>query len=534
MSVIKKNIKASAHPKHYLMHKYWGRKPHNVINEYIAKHTKKDDLVLDPFMGSGVVVIEALKLNRKVYGVDLNPISCFITRNTVSNFNESLLLKNFSIIYNKAFKKYADLYNTKCPKCKSITKLENSVWDGEVIKKVRGTCSHCGKFVKNADEYDKKQFKRAVKIFNELDKKNKIFYPKDEILKYVKRNGKTHINMLFSERALIMLGSIIVDIKKVKDKKTRELLLMVFTSMLPNVSKMIPGNLDNANGRSGWVISKLWAPKIHTEKNVFFSFDFRFNKILGGKREINGLLNPENAYLYNKNSEKLDFIKSNSIDYIFTDPPYGDSIAYFALSMFWNSWLDESVNYLDEIIYDPYRNKKYDDYGKRLRNVYKELYRVLKDKKYLSFTFHNRNLNIWKVVMDAVIDAGFHLKNIVYQEQAVASGTQGINRKNTLRGDFVYNFQKDKSRKNIKQKPHKDADVLIVKNVNKWINLKDGLLTPDELYEKLIPLLVKNNAYTDKNGKVVDIEEILKREFVYDNKKVDDKTIYGWKQKKKI
>ena len=34
------------------------------------------------------------------------------------------------------------------------------------------------------------------------------------------------------------------------------------------------------------------------------------------------------------------------------------------------------------------------------------------------------------------------MQNIAYQEQAVASGTQGINFKNTFKGDFVYNFVK--------------------------------------------------------------------------------------------
>jgi DNA modification methylase len=528
---IKNNIKASSHPRHYLMHKYWGRKPHNVVSEYISQYTKENDVVLDPFMGSGVVIIEALKLNRKAYGVDLNPISCFITKNTISKFNEKLLIKEFLRIYNNSFKKYSDLYNTKCPKCNSFSKFENSIWDRDVIKRVKGNCDNCGKFVKDADKKDKYQFEKSVKLFNDLDKKNKLLYPKDEILKYVKRNGKTHINMLFSERALIILSSIIVDIKKVKDKSTKNLLLMVFTSMLPNVSKMIPGDLQTVNGRSGWVISKLWSPKIHTEKNIFNSFDFRFNKILLGKKDIDGSMDPNNAYLFNKNSENLSFIKNDSIDYIFTDPPYGDSIAYFALSMFWNSWLDGVVNYDDEIIYDPYRNKKYDDYGLRLKNVYKELYRVLKDKKYLSFTFHNRNLNIWKVIMDAVLDAGFHLQNIIYQEQAVSSGTQGLNKKNTLKGDFVYNFVKDTSKKSLKSKPHKDADKLIVANVNKWMFNKKDLLTPDKLYEKLIPLLVKNNAYTDSENKVVNIEEILKKNFVYDNKIINGLMVYGWKKK---
>src|SRR5699024_417977 len=35
-NLIPRNIVASSHPAHYLMHKYWGRKPHNVVNEYIS------------------------------------------------------------------------------------------------------------------------------------------------------------------------------------------------------------------------------------------------------------------------------------------------------------------------------------------------------------------------------------------------------------------------------------------------------------------------------------------------------------------
>ena len=84
MKKINKNIKASSHSKHYLLHRYWGRKAHNVVNEYIKSYTKKDDLVLDPFMGSGVVPIECSKMQRKAIGVDLNPISTFIVNNTIN------------------------------------------------------------------------------------------------------------------------------------------------------------------------------------------------------------------------------------------------------------------------------------------------------------------------------------------------------------------------------------------------------------------------------------------------------------------
>ena len=525
-----KNIEPKSHPRHYMMHKYWGRKPHNVISDYIERHTKEGDVVLDPFMGSGVVVIESLKLKRSTVGVDLNPMSCLITENTISKWSEEDFIKEFNIIFEKNYIKFSDLYITKCPKCGLKTHFENSIWHVDEFKKIRGTCTKCGKFKKKVDKEDLHTFKKAQRIFKSLDETNEIFYPKDEILKFVKRNGKTHFNMLFSERALVILGSIILDIKKVKNSRTRKLLLMVFTSMLPNVSKMIPGNEESVNGKSGWVISKIWSPKIHTEKNIFNSFKERFKKILGGKKDLGDSIDSKNAKIYTKTAENLHFIDTESIDYIFTDPPYGDTIAYLGLSMFWNSWLQSKVNYKNEIVYDPYRNKKYDDYSDRMMRVFAELHRVLKNKKRLSFTFHNRNLNIWKIVIDAVVDAGFHLEEVVYQKQAVSSGTQGLNRKNTLRGDFVYNFIKDNQRKSVKIKEHPDTTKLIEKSVRTWIRNSNNLLTPDRLYEKLIPLLVESNAYTNSEGSVVNIEKELNTFFFYTEKKVNDEIIYGWKE----
>ena len=46
-----------------------------------------------------------------------------------------------------------------------------------------------------------------------------------------------------------------------------------------------------------------------------------------------------------------------------------------------------------------------------------------------------------KSILEGCLDAGFELVGIL-QSQAVSSSTQGINKKNTLTGDFVYNFKK--------------------------------------------------------------------------------------------
>src|SRR4030042_4587651 len=77
-------IMPKTHPSMYLMHKYWARKPHNVVSEYIRHYSKDGEIVLDPFGGSGVTAMEAIKTGRKAISIDLNPMSAFLIENTLS------------------------------------------------------------------------------------------------------------------------------------------------------------------------------------------------------------------------------------------------------------------------------------------------------------------------------------------------------------------------------------------------------------------------------------------------------------------
>jgi 16S rRNA G966 N2-methylase RsmD len=256
----------------------------------------------------------------------------------------------------------------------------------------------------------------------------------------------------------------------------------------------------------------------------------RFEKFCKGKTETNKFKNINEIKIYNQSSEKLGFIKNNSIDYIFTDPPYGQSISYFGLSMFWNAWLNKKVNYKNEIIYDQYRDKKYEDYEERIKKVFAEIYRVLKFDKYLSLTFHNRDIRIWEIIIKNLKLIGFKLENICYQEQAVASGTQGLNKKNTFKGDFVYNFIKKKIVKNINIRPKKIQNVeeKIVKKINQLLRNNNNRLSPDKLYEKIIPYIVNNNFYKDKNGKTTDVENILNKFFLFKKITNSNRDEYVW------
>ncbi len=71
LEVIDHALVARGHSPMYVMHKYWARKPHNVVAEYIRRHSLEGEIVLDPFVGSGVTALEAIKLGRKGVGIDL-------------------------------------------------------------------------------------------------------------------------------------------------------------------------------------------------------------------------------------------------------------------------------------------------------------------------------------------------------------------------------------------------------------------------------------------------------------------------------
>ena len=62
---------------------------------YIKKYSKKNDKVLDPFVGSGMTYFESIRLNRIPITIDLNPITDFsIKCLSLSIFNALLLALN--------------------------------------------------------------------------------------------------------------------------------------------------------------------------------------------------------------------------------------------------------------------------------------------------------------------------------------------------------------------------------------------------------------------------------------------------------
>ena len=61
-------------------HKYWGKKPIEAWRFLIERLTQPNSIVLDPFLGSGLIAKECLDQNRRFIGFDVNPISIELTK----------------------------------------------------------------------------------------------------------------------------------------------------------------------------------------------------------------------------------------------------------------------------------------------------------------------------------------------------------------------------------------------------------------------------------------------------------------------
>lgn len=119
---------AATHPPIYMIHKYWARKPHNVVREYIEHYSRPDEVVFDPFCGSGVTAIEAARVGRRTIALDLSPLSELILKSTLIPVDLDELDGAFGKIEKDIRAVIQGLYRNKCPKCGANAIARYIVW----------------------------------------------------------------------------------------------------------------------------------------------------------------------------------------------------------------------------------------------------------------------------------------------------------------------------------------------------------------------------------------------------------------------
>jgi adenine-specific DNA methylase len=148
---------ANAKKPIYQIHKWFARRLGSVFRMIILttflpqdisetelwrKFYQKTDLggkiILDPFMGGGTTVIEALKLGCKVIGIDIHPVAWFITKKEVEPLDIEKFKDEFRRLEKNVANKIKQYYKTICPKCGEEADVMYVFW----VKKIK--CLKCG------------------------------------------------------------------------------------------------------------------------------------------------------------------------------------------------------------------------------------------------------------------------------------------------------------------------------------------------------------------------------------------------------
>jgi DNA methylase/Type I restriction enzyme R protein N terminus (HSDR_N) len=93
-----KRIRKQSAKRHFGVHGYFTKQAFEILQKYIENFTKPGDMVLDPFGGTGVTLIESLLLGRKAVHIDLNPLSVFWVKTLVEPTNFGELVEEFGRI----------------------------------------------------------------------------------------------------------------------------------------------------------------------------------------------------------------------------------------------------------------------------------------------------------------------------------------------------------------------------------------------------------------------------------------------------
>jgi DNA modification methylase len=546
----------------YRWHKFWTRKPQNVVREYIERYSAPGDLVLDPFSGSGVTTIEALRTKRRALAFDILPSAIDVLTATVEHADVGGLDDAFAQVAREVRSEIEAFYTTRCRKCAAAIPAVCFAWGSSGID-VRYRCPNCQDVRSgdcDLDDADKK-------LIDQLDIQTiPDWYPRNSLAytdgsPFVKGEGHGGVDDLFTRRNLRALAALLRAIRGLSSSTDRFFMRMAFESVVHLASKLTPLR-DARPFAAFWAQHSFWIPPDgYMEMNVWQLFESGYRGRQGlrsAKAESNqDLGTPRRANSYAalaKGSADylaicapsligLKKIPADSIDYVFTDPPYGGSIQFGELSYLWLSWADEDldeaahlgklVDY--EVILNEAQNKDFDRYYSLLYATFQEVYRVLKPGRYMTVTFHNPKIRIRNATIRAAVFSGFEYEKIVYQPPAISSYKSLLQPFGSADGDFFFRFLKPSSRQKAGlEEADAKAFERVVVEATKQILAERGEPTPyTYIITHVDPVLAKHGYFLSLNPEI-EIDDVLREhsvegaEFTQVESKMGGVSGYSW------
>ena len=444
------DVRAGKGTSFYRAHTYHTKVPPQGIEAFIAHYTQPGQLVLDPFCGSGMTGIAAIRQGRRAVLSDLSPAATFFAFNHTRPVDVDAFLAAGKNIMQKVEREYGWLYATSdclidgevpfnkmlwsltlgCPACDAEYALWHAALDANRKVLAEYPCPHCGAMITKkhskpagmepvrVDHGSRHMVEAApnehdlqlIKKINNLPWPQDLWYPTNPIpaegdeIPRLHGNGVDSVDKLFTRRALLCVAALWREANRA-DPALRPSLLFAVTGIMQRASrlnKFIPSR----NMSPGPILGTMYIPGFYPEINVLSLFRRKLTAIARSHADLRaGAPAGGDVCVSTQSATDLSNIPDESIDYIFTDPPFGSNIQYSELNLLWESWLGTPTDTTCEAVISKTQRKATDDYGALMAQAFAEMRRVLRQGAWLTLVFHNSSGKVWSAIQDALAAA---------------------------------------------------------------------------------------------------------------------------------
>lgn len=472
----------------YDAHTYHTKVPPQGIAEVIKQYLPEGGLVLDPFSGSGMTGVAARALGYDVILNELSPAASFISDRFTRWIEPKLFSAGVRAISEATAAVRRDLYSTHCRECGKTTELQYTVWSYRVKCP---QCSdefvlwdHCRSYGRTVREHKilsefpcpcckttvkKSRLARttAVPVLvgykccrkvqvehppskHDLANVNRIEHspplaendyptlplPDGVNLGQPKRHGLTSIDQLYTPRNLAAMSKIWWAIHHIEDTELAGYLGFVFTSLYQRVTRMSEYRFWGGSGNT----ANFNVPYIFNEANVFTTFE-RKARTIQDHLETTARQYLGRCVVHTGSATQLDFLPDESVDLVFTDPPFGANINYSEMNILWESWLGTFTDNQHEAIVNKHQGKDAERYGDLMQQSLEECYRVLRPGRWLLLVFMNSSQDIWCQLRRAIAKSGFVLEKMDIFDKQHGTFKQFVS-DNTAGADLILHCRK--------------------------------------------------------------------------------------------
>ena len=451
--------------RHYGVHPYFTRRPSNVVRAYIERYSVEGDVVCDPFGGTGVTAIEAYLLGRNAIHNDINPFANFLVR-CISDLTLS----------------------TNAPICDGFARVE---------KKCEGTL----KIIESDEAAASKWLKKL---------------PLPENIRLPRNSDAEFYYDMFTPKQLAGLALLKKSIDEETAGPVRDALLLAWSASIAKLNKTFLSAKGRAESRGGSSIFSIYRYKIASqciELPIWQTFAGRFQNVLEAKDEM--LQHREYLHRTGRTHEHRQLtifahdaadltrvIVPGSVDYIFTDPPYGGFISYLDLSILWNHWLGfpvESGVRERETIVGGELNHSEDHYKESLAQSIRTCFQLLRPDRWLSIVFQHWDLSYFATILETASECGGELKAAITQTgDVIWSMHKKKNSASLLAGELILTFYKPVHARLHEKRPRIASDFAPEKILSDVFDecLMNGMtsFTSEALFNRLVVQLWRRNA----------------------------------------